>query len=197
MLPARARPAPAEPVQLRWQAFEGIRVALEKLHGPDALERLRPRLSTELAEAVTARADTTREWYPIAWYAELHDAAQAAYGGGRRLHREIGRLATENDLRTVHRFILQFVSPRAILAQSQRIWDLYSDRGVVTYEELAPNRVRVHFRECPGVSLPVWEDIASSTATFLAACGAQSITHALVSASTELGTCVAQYEWTL
>lgn len=182
-------------MQLRWQAFEGIRTALEKLHGPMALERLRPRLTPELADVVGTRTDTSREWYPIAWYAELHDAAQAEYGGGRRLHREIGRLATEHDLSTVYRFILQFVSPRAILAQSQRIWNLYSDRGVVTYEELGANRVRVHFAECPGVSLPVWEDIASSTAAILAACGARSLTHTLVSASTELGTCVAQYEW--
>jgi hypothetical protein len=195
LLRSSTRPALAEPVQLRWQAFEGIRVALEKLHGPLALERLRPRLSPEVASVVTFRTDTRRAWYPVAWYAELHDAAQAEFGGGRRLHREIGRLATEHDLRTVHRFILQFVSPRAILTQSQRIWGLYSDRGIVTHEPLAPNRVRVRFTECPGVSLPVWEDIASSTAAILAAAGARSVTHTLVSASTELGTCVAQYEW--
>lgn len=195
MLRVQRRPAPAEPLHFRWQAFESIGAALEKLHGPQALERLRPRLSAKLAEVISTRALASREWYPVAWYGELHDAAQAEFGGGRRLHREIGRLATEHDLRTIYRFILQFVSPHAILAQAPRIWGLYSDRGVVTHEDLAPSLVRVHFTECPGVSLPVWEDIAAGTAAILSACGAKSLTHVLVSASTELGSCVAQYEW--
>jgi hypothetical protein len=156
-------------IRVKGQAIVAFERTLAELKGPDAMSALAPHLGSELVQVIKNREVLSVGWYPIEWYAALHDAAQNVHGAA--ISREIGRAATRHDVTTLYRFILRFLSPTTLVSQIKRIFGMAFDGGEVVIEENKSGSARIRFVGCPGSNRGVWEDMLGSIETLLELCG--------------------------
>lgn len=158
-------------VKIKGQGLVAFERTLLQLKGPEAMEPVLAGASPEAAHAVRSREILPVGWYPMEWFASLHESARVAYGPA--ISREIGRAATRHDVTTLYRFILRFLSPETLIDQSSRILSLVIDGGAVALEERRRGFARLRYSGCAGSSRGAWEDFIGSNEVLLELCGAQ------------------------
>jgi hypothetical protein len=133
-------------------AFHTFFMALTELRGSGAAELTRAALPEELRERLRLGAILRVGYYPLAEYAELHDAAFRALHRGAGLARQIGTKATEIDTRGLLRFVLGLTSTELLMRHAGRVWSSFARGSRVTAEPLEPRRYVVRFEGLHGVS---------------------------------------------
>jgi hypothetical protein len=160
-------------VRIKGQSFIGFLATLNMIHGPEAHRQVMLRLPKELAQALSSGGVTAMGWYPIAWHSGLHAAAREVCGIG--VSRQIGREAARRDLNTIYRFILRFMSPETLLAQSSKVFALFCDGGKCTVTLAKKGSARILYSDCPGASRGMWEQVIAGTEVMIEACGGRLV----------------------
>ncbi|HVY49785.1 MAG TPA: hypothetical protein VHB21_28015 [Minicystis sp.] len=170
-------------VRIKGQSFVGFHRTLRALRGPEAMDRITPKLPADLAQAYRAREILPMGWYPIAWYAALHVAARAEFGAG--ISREVGKEAARQDVTSLYRFILKFFSPETLLAQSKRVFGLFCDGGRCTVEASRKGFARILYDGCPGANRGVWDNVLGGTEALVEVCGGRAVLAKIVAGGTD------------
>jgi hypothetical protein len=174
-------PTNTEP-KVKGIAFRTIDVCFERLRGTDARERAREFMSPELASAFRYYTLLAASWYPISWYRETLRAFRASTSDGPQLARELGKLAARHDMSGVHKQILaKLISPQALLAMSQRVFNTYYDTG--RFDIVDSQRGFVHARcaNCVGWDYNMWMELAGSCESLLEIAGARNVSLQILS----------------
>lgn len=149
---------------------------LRKLRGERVAEAALDLAPDELARSFRAGLVFSGNWYPLAWYAELHRAAQRASGAGPELARTIGLEATRDDLSGIYRIFLLVVSPEFVLNKAPLLFNTYYDTGTMTVSESSRGWARARWSGCTGFDRNVWQDVVGSCQAGLEAAGAKDVT---------------------
>ncbi|HWE29637.1 MAG TPA: hypothetical protein VHB97_16625 [Polyangia bacterium] len=138
--------------------FTSAVTILRKMLAADKLERIVASLSTETAELVR-RPPLPVAWIGVQHFPELVRAVRAdGFGGDEKKFEEWGRQAMLNDLRTIYKMFIRFLSPQFVIERGAKLWQTYTrnqggvraaadgpSSAVVTYEGLPPSLVSPEF----------------------------------------------------
>jgi hypothetical protein len=148
---------------------------LRKMRGDRIAEATLDLAPDELARSFRAGLVFSGNWYPLAWYAALHRAAQKATGAGPDLARTIGHEAVKDDLSGIYRIFLLVVSPEFVLGKAPLLFNTYYDTGVMTVTDTARGRARAQWAGCAGFDRNLWQDLVGSSQAGLEAAGAKDV----------------------
>lgn len=174
--PRRSAFPPGPEPRVKGLAFRTIDVCFERMRGTEARDRAREFMSPELADAFRYYTLLAASWYPISWYRETFRAFRASTSDGAELSRELGKLAARHDMSGVHKQILaRLVSPQALLAMSQRVFNTYYDTG--RFDIVTSERGFVHARcaNCVGWDYNMWMELTGSCEALLEIAGARKV----------------------
>jgi hypothetical protein len=149
---------------------------LRKMRGERIAEAALDLAPSELARSFRAGLVFSGNWYPLAWYAALHQAAQKATGAGPELARAIGLEAVRDDLSGIYRIFLLVVSPEFVLGKAPLLFSTYYDTGTMTVTDPARGRARAQWHGCAGFDRNLWLDVEGSCQAGLEAAGARDVT---------------------
>lgn len=102
---------------------------LRETYGPETLKEILKELSPAAAESLASPLAT--EWYPAGFVSEIYTTIQrVAHSDGKedfgRVLRELGRFLASDNLSTVFRVLLAFVSsPQQMFQNIDRFWGQY------------------------------------------------------------------------
>jgi hypothetical protein len=157
-------------------AFRTVELCFARRYGPGARERANEHLPAEIAENFRLHLILATNWYPIDQYKACLRAFRAAAGGGAEVAREIGRLAARHDMAQVHKQLLaRLISPGALLALSQRVFNNYYDTGRFEILESERGFVRAQAVGCAGWDENMWTELAGSSEALLEIAGAKQV----------------------
>lgn len=163
-------------------AFRTIDFCYEHLRGVEAHDRAHEIMSGELADAFRYYTLLAASWYPISWYRETLRAFRAATQDGPELARDIGKLAARHDMSGVHKQIFaKLVSPPALLAMSQRVFNTYYDTGRFEIVNAERGHVQARCGNCVGWDHNMWMELAGSCESLLEIAGARDVELRVVS----------------
>jgi hypothetical protein len=194
-MPAMSLKAPR--VAAKGSNFVGILRAIEARFGADATREMLTLLPRELATALRENQVLAVGWYPVEWYAQMHAAIDAAFGGGLGVARSLGHDATLADFSGLHRLIGSMLTAQTIFAQSHRLMGLYWKGGTIERLELTTGYVRLRFDGWQGFTMFLWEDIMGSLEALLELCRARYVrSRALDAPSASCDSIVIEARWT-
>ena len=115
--------------QLKGSAYHSTLAFIETHFGATAKERVLARLSPEDRE-LFGHMVLPIQWYPLAPFPRLLRAMEAELGrGDLSLVTERGTWAAVQDMRTVHRVLLKFVTPNWVIDKGMKIWPNFHTSG--------------------------------------------------------------------
>ena len=115
-------------MKVKGLALKNTVVALEKLHGKGALERVKEAMPSRLRETVAQVLPL--EWYQVEVAAALHTAIRDTLGGGSwKESQRISRQAARVEVTGVYRLILRAVQYDTVWDRMERMWPQYYDAG--------------------------------------------------------------------
>lgn len=155
--------------------FRAFTASLERLHGKDAVNATLDAAPREVRDAVRLGQIIASGWYPIAWYRELHLAAQRTLNVGVELPRAIARDATNHDFNTIFRLALKMLSVETAFGQVHRLVTLYYEGGKAEKLSVRPGVGQVRFTGWVGFDRNIWEDLAASTEVVASLCGGKNV----------------------
>lgn len=165
----------AEP-KVKGVAFRTIELCFTELHGEKSRDRARTLMPPELGNAYRYGSIMAASWYPIAWYRDAFGAFRGIHGAGLELARDIGRLAARHDMRGVHKQLLaRLISPQALLAMSQRVFNTYYDTGTIETIESRRGYARVRCSGCTGWDENMWSELVGSCESLLEIAGGRHV----------------------
>jgi hypothetical protein len=161
--------------QTKGIGFRNFVTCLGRLKGPGAVAAMLAALPADLAGQLRDELLFSGNWYPLAWYRELHRAAQQATGAGPELARAIGYESVKADLSGIYKIFILVVSPQFLLARAPRLFGNYYDTGTMTVLEAERGRARARWSGCAGFDANVWQDILGGCEAALHAAGAKEL----------------------
>ena len=170
----------AEP-NIRGLVFPAYISFLRRTRGEDAVTATLERLPPELAHRLREDLFFTVNWYPIAWYRDLHHAAQQATGEGLKLAHDKGFDGVTGDLSGIYKVFLMVVSPAYVIGRAARLFSKYYDTGSMEIVEAGSKAARARWRGCAGFDRNIWVDVRGGCEAALAAAGARNIQFTVVS----------------
>ncbi|MGZ3426762.1 MAG: hypothetical protein ACXVCV_08950 [Polyangia bacterium] len=115
--------------QLKGSAYLSTLAFVETHFGTAAKERVLARLSEE-DRAILGHAPLAIQWYPLAPFPRLLRAMADELGrGDLGIVTERGTWAAVQDMRTVHRVLLKFVTPQWVIDKGMKIWPNFHTSG--------------------------------------------------------------------
>jgi hypothetical protein len=148
---------------------------LRKLKGDRVAEATLDLAPAEFARSFRAGLVFSGNWYPLAWYADLHRAAQKAAGAGPELARTMGLESVKDDLSGIYRIFLLVVSPEFVLSKSPLLFSTYYDTGTMSVTEATRGRARAQLTGCTGFDKNLFLDVQGSCQAGLEAAGARDV----------------------
>lgn len=105
--------------------FNSAVATLHKLVGTDAFEALVATLPPETIDVIR-HPPLPLAWIPTTHFRALVDAAVARpFAGDESRLVEWGRRAVAQDMRTIYKVFIRFLSPRFVIERGARLWDTY------------------------------------------------------------------------
>jgi hypothetical protein len=165
---------PSDRILAKGSNFLGLLRCMDA-RDPTARLRVLQALPPERARALGDGDIVTMGWYPIVWYAELHDAIDKVLGGGPSLARELGHDTCVYDFNSIHRVIAAMFSVETVFGQAHRLMGLYFKGGTIERLDVQPGRGRIRFIGWYGFSRLIWEDLLGAMQGILELCGASNV----------------------
>jgi hypothetical protein len=156
--------------------FRTFLKVLRRLRGERIVEATLDDTIPELARNYRSGLVFSGNWYPIAWYADLHRAARKATGAGLELAQAIGFESVKDDLSGIYRIFLLVVSPEFVLSKAPLLFNTYYDTGTMEVYESGRGHARARFSGCTGFDANLWADVTGSCRAALEAAGAREVT---------------------
>jgi hypothetical protein len=174
----------AEP-QIKGVVFRAFMRFLRDGYGEEAVTRVLSLLPPELADKLRADILFTGNWYPLAWYRQMHAAAQEATGAGSELARAKGHAGVTRDLSGIYKIFLRIVSPEFVIGRSAQLFNLYYDTGTMEVLDKRNGGARARWRGCVGFDHNIWVDVLGGCEAALTAAGAKNVRLTVVSGGRE------------
>ena len=115
--------------QLKGSAYLSTLAFIEAHYGAGAKERVLGRLSAE-DRGMLGHIPLAIQWYPLAPFPRLLRAMEAELGrGDLSLVTERGTWAAVQDMKTVHKVLLKFVTPQWVIDKGMKIWPNFHTSG--------------------------------------------------------------------
>ena len=115
--------------QLKGSAYLSTFAFIDAQFGAGARERVLARLSAD-DRALLGGLLLPIRWYPLAPFPRLLRALEDELGrGDLALVTERGRWAAINDMRTVHKVLLKFVTSQWVIEKGMRLWPNFHTTG--------------------------------------------------------------------
>jgi hypothetical protein len=165
--------------QVKGLAFKGILNALQRMHGPHAVERVREQLPS------VARLIVSGNWYPISTYKRLLSTVVETLGGAPAAIRAVSREATLDDFRGIYRVLTFVLSPESLMKRAPGVFNRYYDTGTLAILDARDGMVRAQYSGCTGFDHLMWEDVTGGSVAILEACGARDIQVRTLSGGTD------------
>jgi hypothetical protein len=138
--------------------FASAVIILRKILVGEMLEQIIATLSPETAELVR-HPPLPVAWIGVGHFPELVRAVKAhGFGGDEKKFEEWGRQAMLNDLRTIYKMFIRFLSPQFVIERAAKLWQTYTrhqgsvravadgpSSAIVTYEGLPQLLVSAEF----------------------------------------------------
>lgn len=160
-------------MKLKGLGLKNTIVALEKLHGKDALERVKEAMPARLRETVALVLPL--EWYPVEVTAALHTAIRDTLGGGSwKESQRISRQAAMVEVTGVYRLILRAVQYDTVWDRMERMWPYYYDAGEARWVDRERGHARAEFRGVAGFNEGMWASVAGRIEVLLEMTGARA-----------------------
>jgi hypothetical protein len=156
--------------QIRGQALRSVLNATDRVIGPGSRDRILVELRADVRDAFVYGAIVSAGWFPITWYCEMHRAIAVVGRDVADVHRKLGVVSTEHDVRGVYRFILGLTSPSIVIANLGRVLKTYIQQSTFEVRERGPEWSAIAL-SIPGASREVWADVAGSAEALLKLCG--------------------------
>jgi hypothetical protein len=114
---------------LKGSAYLSTLAFIETHFGPSGRSRVLEQLADEDRTLLSGMVVPIR-WYPLAPFPRLLRAMDQTLGrGDLALVTERGSWVAINDMKTVHRVLLKFVTPQWVIEKSTRLWSNFHDTG--------------------------------------------------------------------
>jgi hypothetical protein len=170
-------------VKLKGVGLKNTLVSLERLHGKEALERVKEAMPARFREPLNAILPI--EWYPIEISAAIHVAIRDTVGGGSwtESHR-ISSDAAKIELGGVYRMLLRAVQYDTVWDRMERMWRQYYDAGEARWVDRGRGHARAEFTGVTGFNEGMWAAVAGRIENLLEATGARGAAVTVVVAAT-------------
>jgi hypothetical protein len=185
----------AQEAQGKGLQFRSFVRSMQRLRGEAAVNAMLGLLSGDLADALRLQTIVTGGWYPVAWYRQLHPAAQKATGEGHDLIRAIARDSVRDDFRGVYRLIPMVLSPQGIFRRAPLVARLYWDIGKVTVTDARDRHARAEFVGFHGFDENVWVDFTAGVVGVLELCGAKNVRQHVIAGGKDGPDMVLEVTW--
>jgi hypothetical protein len=130
---------------------------LERLNGPDQLERAHRDFPDELATSARYGRIAVSSWYPLEWLRTVHAALRRMGNAGPELPRSLGRRSAYLNFKSVHRAFIAVLSPEFLIARAPRVFASYYDTGSMTIVESRSGMTHAIWSGCAGFDRNLWE----------------------------------------
>jgi hypothetical protein len=159
-------------VKLKGLGLRNTLLALEKIHGKEALERVKEAMPARMRETIAQVLPL--EWYPVELTAALHIAIRDTLGGGSwKESQRIAREAGKTEATGVYRVILRAVQYDTVWDRMERMWPQYYDAGDARWVDRGRGHATAEFRGVAGFNEGMWASIAGRIETLLEMAGAR------------------------
>lgn len=155
--------------------FRNFVSCLRQLRGDAAVAATLAAVDPELGRQLREELLFSGNWYPLAWFRELHRAAQQVTGAGPELARQIGYGTVKNDLAGVYRIFVLVASPQFLIGRAPRLFANYFDHGRLTVLESDALTAHARWTGCAGFDANVWSDVLGGCVAALEAAGAREV----------------------
>jgi hypothetical protein len=166
-------------VKIKGVAIRGTIRAVEKLHGKDAVERVRAVLPARLRDPIDKA--TTLEWYPVELSATLHAAVRDVLGNGTwDVSHALGREAARADFSGIYRTLMRAVQYDTVWDRMERAWQQYASAGDVAWYERGRGNAKAYISGVGGYNGGMWNSIAGRCEEMLHMSGARGASVVMV-----------------
>lgn len=162
-------------VEVKGQSIRATLQVIEELWGDQVANEVTTGATGEFATALQTGSITFSGWYPIAWYAQIHDQLARALPPGVDFARMIGRTTTERDLSGIYRFILSLTTPSLIARHFDKIVASYL-RGGTVHASAHPKSFNIQGHGWVGMSPSLWREAVGGIETIFEHTGAKHVT---------------------
>ncbi len=147
-------------------------LAIEKIHGTAALNRVKEAMTPRLRETINALRPV--EWYPVEVTAALHVALRDTLGGGSwsESHR-VSMVAARMDLTGPYRLMMRAVQYDTVWDRMERVWSQFYDAGEARWVDRGRGHATAEFRGVAGFNDGMWGAIAGRVEVLLEMTGAR------------------------
>ncbi len=115
--------------QLKGSAYLSTLAFIESHYGTPAKARVLARLPPDDRAMLTGMV-LPIQWYPLAPFPRLLRAMESELGrGDLSIVTERGTWAAVQDMRTVHKVLLKFVTPQWVIEKGQKLWPNFHTSG--------------------------------------------------------------------
>lgn len=168
----------AEP-ESKGSGFASAVATLKKMLTPEELARVLAVLSPETARLVE-HPPLAVSWIPSKHFQELSQAADAqVFAGDESKLEDWGRLALLNDLKTIYKMFIRFMSPQFVIDRGAKLWDTYTrHQGTVRAVAAGERTAEVYYMGMPAslVSPAFWAYQRGALRGAMEATGMKNIT---------------------
>jgi hypothetical protein len=171
------------PIRVKGLNLTGVLRALPKLSEAGADKQVLAALPRELREGFQYGSIVASGWYPVDWYATLHETIGTVLSKDLAFAGRIGRQTTMDDFNSVYRFVTSLLAPETVFAQSSRLMSMYFQGGEVRVEH-DPLSGSAMWRGWTGFTPRVWRDLLEATQYLIETTGAQNVRYRLLSGGT-------------
>jgi hypothetical protein len=172
-----------EEIKLKGSVLWGVLQALEIVAGWDRREDIVAALSGDFGEGIRTRSIIATGWYPIAWHRELLGAI--VMQGGQTALRDTVRVATRENVSTIHRLLVRVFSRDTLLKQGTRVFSSFFEARAVATRE-TPIRSRVEWLDCRGFDQNIWIAQAETVQALVEMAGSKVQRSQVISGGTNL-----------
>ncbi len=174
-------PVPDE-IKLKGSVLWGVLQALESVAGWDRREDIVKKLTGDFGEGIRTRSIIATGWYPIAWHRELLGAIVEQ--GGEAALRDTVRVATRENVSTIHRLLVRVFSRETLLKQGARVFSSFFEaKAIATRESELVSRVE--WSGCRGFDKNIWTAQAQTVEELVTMAGAKVKVARVLSGGTE------------
>jgi hypothetical protein len=133
--------------QLKGSAYLSTLAFVESQFGTHAKERVLDRLPPDDRQMLTGMV-LPIQWYPLAPFPRLLRAMEAELGrGDLSLVTERGTWAAVQDMRTVHKVLLKFVTPNWVIDKGMKLWPNFHTSGRWESKREGDNGARAYLHD--------------------------------------------------
>jgi hypothetical protein len=180
-------PPPSPRSVVRGTAILGLLQAIARMYGEAGLTVTLEAASNEVRDAYRFGQLVSVGWYPMAWYRNIHEAAQRGLGADPSLPWRLSHEAVTRDFRGIFQVLIRLLSPEMMFRQGSRLMLLYFKGGQVDVIETRPGYGHLRLSGWTDFDRNLWIDLQGGIVAALEARGAKNVSSRVLGGGGEDG----------